>query len=147
MPCLYWKQKLWGGKVNIAAGQVDVTDYLDAYGMVSPWLAFNNFAFTTNPTIAIPDPGLGLAVSAALTDNVYFVGGFADPNAKPDDPFDDFDCCGRFPRSRPPAPCPALGPPMPRLGGCGPACTSGPAGVRLGAGNVASISSSTCIST
>jgi len=86
---LYWKQKLWGGKANFVAGQVDVTDYLDVYGMVSPWLAFNDFAFTTNPTIALPDPGLGLAVSAALTDNVYFVGGFADPNAKPDDPFDD----------------------------------------------------------
>jgi porin len=86
---LYWKQKLWGDRVHVVAGQIDVTDYLDVYGMISPWLAFNNLAFLTNPTIATPDQGLGIGVGVALTDNVYFVGGFADPNASPDEPFDD----------------------------------------------------------
>lgn len=86
---LFWKQKFWGGKLSVVAGQIDVTDYLDIYGLISPWLAFNNLAFLTNPTIATPDPGLGLGAGVKVTDNVYFIGGFADPNASPDEPFDD----------------------------------------------------------
>jgi porin len=86
---LYWKQKLWGGRVNVVAGQIDVTDYLDVYALISPWLAFNNLSFLTNPTIATPDQGLGVGVGVTLTQNIYFLGGFADPNASPDEPFED----------------------------------------------------------
>ena len=61
-------------------GIVDVTDYRDVYGLVNPWTDFNNFAFTTNPTIPAPDQGLGAAVRFSTAENFYIVAGMADAN-------------------------------------------------------------------
>jgi porin len=85
---LFWKQRL-GDRVTLLLGQVDTSDYLDLYGLVSPWLHFTNLAFLTNPTIPLPSQGLGGAVGAWLTDRIYAIGGVADPTADPTRPFDD----------------------------------------------------------
>jgi porin len=87
---LFWRQSL-GEKLNIIAGVVDVTDYVDVYGMVNPWTQFQNLAFLTDPTIPAPNQGLGAAMGGTLGDHVYFVGGFADANGDPTKvPFDSF---------------------------------------------------------
>ena len=53
---LFWRQRLGQGRMSFVAGWVDVTDYLDVYGMINPWTSFTNLAFLTSPTIAAPKP-------------------------------------------------------------------------------------------
>jgi len=92
---LFWKQRL-GDRVTLLFGQVDPTDYLDLYGLVSPWLHFGNLAFLTSPTIPAPSQGLGAALGGWLTDQVYAIAGFSDPTADPTRPFDDFFGEGQY---------------------------------------------------
>ena len=66
-----------------------MTDFLDVYGLVSPYTAFQNLAFNTNPTINAPNQGLGIAAGAKLGENFYVVGSIADANGDPSEP--DFD--------------------------------------------------------
>jgi porin len=88
---LFWKQRLYQGRFSFIAGAVDVTDYLDLYGLINPWSHFQNLAFLTDPTIPVPNQGLGAAFGAMATDNIYVVGGLADTNGDPTEPGDWFD--------------------------------------------------------
>lgn len=87
----YWVQHLAENRFGFAAGVVDVTDYLDVYGLVNPWTEFNNYAFTTSPTIPAPDQGLGAAMRWSFTPNIYVLGGVADANGDPGDPGNSFN--------------------------------------------------------
>ena len=86
---LYWTHSSVGGGWTLQFGQIDVTDFLDVYGAISPYTAFQNLAFNTNPTIFTPNPGLGISAGARLGSNFYVVGSLADANADPGNP--DFD--------------------------------------------------------
>jgi porin len=88
---LYWKQRLNEGRVSFVVGAIDVTDYLDVYGLINPWTQFQNLVFLTDPTIPAPNQGLGAAFGAMATDNMYVVGGLADANGDPTEPDDWFD--------------------------------------------------------
>ena len=88
---LYWNQQLWNNRLGFVAGVVDTTDYVDVYSLISPWTDFNNLAFSVNPTIPAPDQGLGIALSAMLTEQIYLLGGMADANGDPADPGNSFD--------------------------------------------------------
>ncbi len=88
---LFWKQKFGDGRVALVAGQVDVTDYVNVYGLINPWTAFSNLAFLTDPTIPAPNQGLGAALAAVLTENVYVAAGLADANGDPTQPDRTFD--------------------------------------------------------
>ncbi len=83
---LYWDQRFFDNRLGFVAGVVDVTDYLDVYGLTNIWTDFSNYAFTINPTIPAPDQGLGAAVRFMATDNYYILGGLADANGDPTDP-------------------------------------------------------------
>ena len=85
---LYWMQNFNNNNFSFAVGQVDTTDYVDIYGLVNLWIDFNNLAFTTNPTIPVPDQGLGAAVRWTIKNNYYVVAGFADANGDPEKPFE-----------------------------------------------------------
>jgi len=87
---LYWKQKLNQGRISFIAGVVDVTDYLDIYGLVNPWTQFQNLVFLTDPTIPAPNQGLGAAFGVMATDNIYVIGGLANTNGDPTKPGDWF---------------------------------------------------------
>jgi porin len=50
---------------------------------MNPLTHFINLAFSTNPTIAVPNQGLGVAAGGMLTDRLYVQGGFADANGQP----------------------------------------------------------------
>ena len=82
---LYWDQHLMNNRVGFVAGVVDTTDYVDVYGLVSPWTDFSNLAFSTDPTIPAPNQGLGAAIGVMATDNLYVLGGIADANGDPTD--------------------------------------------------------------
>lgn len=78
---LYWQQKLEQGRTGIAVGQVDVTDWLDPYGLMNPLTAFQNLSFSTNPTIAAPNQGIGIVAGRYITNNIYLLGSVIDANA------------------------------------------------------------------
>ncbi|MEM1071105.1 MAG: hypothetical protein AAGI63_19520 [Planctomycetota bacterium] len=59
---LFWKQSFFEGDMMIAIGKLDVTDFVDVYALLNPLMHFINLAFSTNPTIAVPNQGLGLGV-------------------------------------------------------------------------------------
>ncbi|MDA9982519.1 carbohydrate porin [Gammaproteobacteria bacterium] len=94
---LYWRQNLNQGRIEIIAGFIDTTDWIDVYALAPPWTAFTNFAFATgSATIAPPDEAaLGVYFNAMLTDDVYFMAGFADSNSDSTDPFNGFDTFGK----------------------------------------------------
>jgi porin len=90
---LYWRQRMNDGRSVLTAGILDVTDYLDAFALASPWLHFMNFAFSTgSATIGLPnDAAVGVAFGTMLTDNFYLIAGLTDTNGDPSDPFKGFD--------------------------------------------------------
>ena len=90
---LYWRQRLFTGRLAMLAGFLDATDYVDVYALASPWTGFLNFAFSTGTlTIPVPnDAALGAAVGGMITDQVFLIGGITDRNADPTQPFDGFE--------------------------------------------------------
>jgi len=80
---LYWTQAFADDRVACVAGVVDLTDYLDVYALVNPWTDFNNLAFSTSPTIQLPNQGLGAAARWSITSQAYMLGGLSDANADP----------------------------------------------------------------
>lgn len=81
----YWRQRMGGGKYALLAGFLDVTDFLDLYGLVSPWLHFSNFAFSTgSAAIDVPnDATFGAAFGAMLTNQLYLIASLVDANSDP----------------------------------------------------------------
>jgi len=90
---LFWKQGFGEGRFSFIAGFIDVTDFLDLYGMVSPWLHFTNFVFSTgSSTIDLPnDAGLGFGFGAMLTDQIYLLASWQDANGDPKHVFDSVE--------------------------------------------------------
>ncbi|MCA0930075.1 carbohydrate porin [Ruegeria profundi] len=88
---LFWTQRAENGSWTLQVGQIDVTDFVDIYGLVSPYSGFQNLSFNTNPTINAPNQGLGIAGGIKLSENLYAVASVSDANADPSDPnFDVF---------------------------------------------------------
>ncbi|MCP4398129.1 MAG: carbohydrate porin [bacterium] len=88
---VYWKQLFREGRLQFVVGALDPTDYLDIYGLTNPWTQFSNLVFLTDPTILVPNPGLGAAFGAMATDRLYVLGGLADSNADPTLPGEWFE--------------------------------------------------------
>ncbi len=88
---LYWNQNFAEGRGAVYLGFIDVTDYVDAYALASPWQGFANLAFQTGSgTIGgLPDAALGVAAGYFLNDNFYVGAGIVDANADATDPFSD----------------------------------------------------------
>jgi porin len=97
MSNLYWKQSLNSGRLEVIAGMLDVTDWMDVYALASPWTGFTNFAFSVgSATIPTPDDAtLGMFVNGMITDNLYFVAGLTDSNSDATDPFGGFETFGK----------------------------------------------------
>ena len=90
---LYWRQRMNGGRSTLIAGVLDVTDYVDAFALASPWLHFMNFAFSTgSAAIGLPnDASVGVAYGTMVNDSMYVIAGITDTNGDPSDPFQGFD--------------------------------------------------------
>ena len=85
---LYWRQRFAEGRGSFVIGQVDTYDYVNVNAVASPWTAFTNLAFQQQPTYAGPSQGLGAALLWRFSDNWGVLGGFADANADPSEPWD-----------------------------------------------------------
>jgi len=90
---LYWRQRLNGGRSTLIAGVLDVTDYLNAFALASPWLHFMNFAFSTgSAAIGLPnDAAVGIAYGSMVNDNMYMIASITDTNGDPGKPFKGLD--------------------------------------------------------
>ena len=90
---LYWRQKLAHQRLVFLAGFLDATDFVDVYGMASPWLHFMNLTFSTgSASMALPNDGLlGVAVGAWITDQLYGIASIGDNGSDPTDVFSGFD--------------------------------------------------------
>lgn len=87
----YWTQEFSDTNIAIAVGIVDSTDYTDTYAFVNPWTDFVNSAFLNAPTIPFPSQGLGAAVRWNLSDQFYVLGGLANSNGDPTQPWKEFE--------------------------------------------------------
>ena len=90
---LYWRQSLNSGKTTLVGGFLDVTDFVDVYGLASPWLHFMNLAFSTGSgAIDLPnDASLGVAAGHMFDNNVFIIGSVVDRNGDPTEIGDGFD--------------------------------------------------------
>jgi len=93
MTNLYWRQRFNQGRATVMAGLLDPTDYVDAYGLASPWTGFSNFVFSTgSAVIGLPnDAALGIAGATMLGESFYVIAGLADGNSDPTEPFETFN--------------------------------------------------------
>ena len=89
---LYWNQE-WENGFGLAAGFIDVTDWVDVYALTGPWTDFYNFVFSIGAaTMDLPDDAaLGLGAGGWLTDSVYLIAGLEDLNSDPTEPFEGFN--------------------------------------------------------
>ncbi|MEH6589638.1 MAG: carbohydrate porin [Halioglobus sp.] len=90
---LYWRQSMNSGKTVVLGGFLDATDFVDVYGLASPWLHFMNLAFSTGSgAIDLPnDAALGVGAGHLFTNNMYAIGSIVDKNSDPTDISDGFD--------------------------------------------------------
>jgi len=88
---LFWQHALNEGSQKYVVGQIDNTDFLDVYGLISPQTAFMNLSFSTNPTIGIPDQGFGAGFGSLIGENFYVAASLMDAAADPTDPGQSID--------------------------------------------------------
>ena len=94
---LFWQQRFRDGKINFIVGTLDPTDYVDIYGLTNPLTHFQNLTFLTNPSIAAPNQGLGIAGGAMISDNFYITASLSDANGDPTEAgFDSFFDDGEY---------------------------------------------------
>lgn len=86
----YWTQSFWKNRVAFNVGVVDVTDYLNVFGLINVWTDFNNLNFATDASINPPNMGLGAAVRVMFSPEIYLLAGIADLNGDPHHPEDFF---------------------------------------------------------
>ena len=85
---LYWRKWFAGGRGGFVVGQVDVYDYTNVNSISSPWSGFANLAFQQQATFGGPSQGLGAAMQWRLSDRWTVLGGLANANGDPSDPWD-----------------------------------------------------------
>lgn len=90
---LYWRQRLANGRLAIVTGFLDVTDFLDVYGLASPWMHFMNFSFSTGvAAVNLPNDGyLGIGIGGWITKNIYAIAGIGDLNGNTANVFEGFN--------------------------------------------------------
>ena len=87
----YWQQHFFKNRLSFMIGIVEVTDYLNIYGLANPWNDASNLTFSTGATIPIPLQGLGATVRAMITENIYILAGLEDANGNPSKPLQSFE--------------------------------------------------------
>jgi len=88
---LYWTQAFFDNRFAFNLGVVDVTDYIDVFGLINIWTDFNNQQFSTSLTSPLPNQSLGGVLRYMFTPNYYVIAGLADANGDPHHPEDFFD--------------------------------------------------------
>lgn len=90
---LYWQQDLNNHRMQIIAGMLSTSDWVNLYGLSSKLTGFYNEVFSAGGgSMTVPDSAaIGAYVNAMMTDNLYIIAGLADSNADSTDPFNRFE--------------------------------------------------------
>jgi len=75
-----WSQGLFSGNLNLRAGRVDPTHFVDVLGHANMRINFLNLENVVNSSVFIPGPGLGIAAGGFVDDNFYILGLMSDAN-------------------------------------------------------------------
>jgi porin len=76
----YWDQRLFEDRFRYAIGRIDPENLFGGHRLQSANLYFLNKAFSSNPTIAFPGPGLAAAAQIKPVPWLYIDGGITDAN-------------------------------------------------------------------
>ena len=79
---LYWDQRLFEDRLRFALGRIDPENLFGGHRLQSANTFFLNKAFSSNPTVAYPGPGLAAAVQIKPVPWLYIDGGITDANGK-----------------------------------------------------------------
>lgn len=77
---LYWDQRLFEDRFRYAVGRVDPENLFGGHRLQSANTYFLNKAFSSNPTVAYPGPGLVAAAQVKPAPWLYVDGGIVDAN-------------------------------------------------------------------
>jgi len=86
----YWKQTFKDTKSHVVVGQMDPGDFSDVFPLLTAYKAFMNDASFNNPTVALPNQGLGITGRLGLGQHWYVSAGLHDANGEPT-AFPDFN--------------------------------------------------------
>lgn len=94
---LYWDQRLGEDHFRFAIGRIDPENLFGGHRLQSANTFFLNKAFSSNPAVAYPGPGLAGAAQIKPVDWLYLTGGVTDANGSATTGnFDDFFKDGEF---------------------------------------------------
>jgi len=79
----YWKQTFRDSKSGFAVGNMDPGDFSDVFPLLTAYKAFMNDASFNNPSVALPNQGLGVTGRLGLGEHWYVAGGLHDANGDP----------------------------------------------------------------
>jgi hypothetical protein len=78
----YWDQRLFEDTFRFAVGRIDPENLFGGHRLQSANTFFLNKAFSSNPTVAYPGPGMAAAAQIKPVSWVYIDGGITDANGK-----------------------------------------------------------------
>ncbi len=79
---LYWDQRLFDERFRYALGRIDPENLFGGHRLQSANTYFFNKAFSSNPTVAYPGPGVAMAALIKPVEWAYIDGGLTDANGK-----------------------------------------------------------------
>ncbi len=79
---LYWDQRLFEDRFRFGLGRIDPENLFGGHRLQSANTFFLNKAFSSNPAIAFPGPGLAAAAQVKPVPWFYLTGGITDANGK-----------------------------------------------------------------
>jgi porin len=77
---VYWDKVFKDGGAGVWFGKIDPTELTDVLGYANQRTTFANGAVLSNMSVASPQPALGVAGGAVLSDNFYTIGVLSDAN-------------------------------------------------------------------
>lgn len=78
----FWDQRLAGDRLRLAVGRLNPDDQFGAHRLQSANSFFLNEAFSSNPTVAFPGPGLAGVAQWEPARWLYVAGGISDANGR-----------------------------------------------------------------
>lgn len=79
---LYWDQRVFEDRFRFALGRIDPENLFGGHRLQSANLFFLNKAFSSNPGVAYPGPGLAAAAQIKPVEWFYLTAGLTDANGK-----------------------------------------------------------------
>ena len=77
---LNWQQRFNEDTTRMIVGRYDPNDIMNVLGYANPWTTFSNLSILIDPSIALPDVGMGIGASQWFNDGWSIAGSISDAN-------------------------------------------------------------------